>query len=271
MSHALLTGLSGYLIVKDAIKGDYPVVEAARSLLPICNEVLIADCESDDGTLEMLTHFAATEVKVRVISIPWPLLPSYEQWKADVPRPANDHHFWPALINRVRPLLRYQFQIHLDADEVLFPCAFPEIIKCMDEGGCRWMKRLNFWRDAQSLVPPGWVCGDYVARLGPTALWMPSDEQHPEGEPEMRVKATKHESIVCGHYGFLRKDAAFYAKSKRMQPALAGTYDSRLEEAERTGAPWWTVSTFPGGLVPYTGTHPDVILPWLKERGRLLA
>ncbi len=269
MEHPLLTGLSGYCIVHDAIKGDYPVLECARSLLPICNEVVIADAASSDGTLEMLTRFAATDPKIRVVSIDWPKLPTYSEWKADSPRPPNDNHFWPKLINVARAMLRYQWQIHLDADEILFPCAFDEIRRCMDEGGVRWVKRLNFWRDAQSMVPPGWVCGDYVARVGPTELWMPSDEHHPDGEPEMRLRATKHPDLLVGHYGFLRKDDGFYAKSKVMQPAVAGNYDSRLEEAERTGAPWWTVSTFPGGLVPYDGPHPAVIQQWLRERGRL--
>jgi glycosyltransferase involved in cell wall biosynthesis len=271
MSHPLLTGLSGYIIVRDAIKGDYPVVEAARSLLPICNEVLICDCESSDGTLETLTRFAATDVKIRIVTMPWPKLPTYEEWKSDAPRPPNDNHFWPKLINEVRPLLRYQYQLHLDADEVLFPCAHEEVQRCMDEKGVRYLKRLNFWQDASHMVPDGWVCGTYVAKLGPTELWMPSDEHHPEKEPEMRVRATKHDSLLIGHYGFIRKQDGFFAKSKTMQPAVIGNYDSRLEQAEKTGQNWWEVSTFPAALVPYEGEHPEVILPWLRERGRLPA
>lgn len=268
-SSILLTGLSGYAIIKNAIKGDYPIVECLRSMLPVADEVVVADCESDDGTTQMLLRLAATEPKIRVVSIPWPELPTYDQWKVDAPRPMNDAMFWPKLINVVRPMLRYQSQLHLDSDEILMPCSFAEIRKAVDTGGARWIKRHNFWKDAKHKVPPGWVCGENVARMGPSVIWMPSDEMHPEGEPKMRQLATFHESLQIGHYGFLRKQDGFYAKSKVAQIAIVGTYDSRLEEAERTGADWWTVSTFPEALVPFNGEHPACIVPWLKERGRL--
>lgn len=269
--HALLTGLSGYIIVKDAIKCDYPVVEAARSLLPICNEVVLFNCDSTDGTLEMLSKFAAEDPKIRVVSIPWPKLPTHEEWKVDdKQRPQNDNHFWPKLINEARVHLRYQYQLHLDGDEVLFPCAFDEIRRCMDEGGVRYLQRLNFWPPtSKMLVPDGWVCGTYVAKLGPTSLWMPSDEHHVDGEPEMRLRATKYPSLLIGHYGFLRKAECFFTKSKVAQVAIHGDYDKRLTEAEEKNIDWWVLGTFPADLVPYEGTHPDCITAWLKERNRL--
>jgi hypothetical protein len=269
ISPVLLGGLSGYVVVHDAIKGDYPVIECARSLIPVCDEVLIADADSTDGTLQMLTRFAAMEPKVRVVSIPWPKLPTYEEYKADAPRPMNDNKFWPILLNTVRPMLRYQSQIHLDADEILFPCAYDEVRRAVADGSVRYLERLNFWQDAHHRCPEGWVCGTYVAKLGPSTLWCPSDEHWPDGEPEMRQRATKHESLKVGHYGFLRKQDGFYAKSKVMQPAVVGNYDARLEEAERTGRNWWELSTFPAELVPYDGGHPDTIILWLNERGRL--
>ena len=263
----LLPGLSGYAIVHNAIEGDYCVQEAITSLLPVCDEVVVADCESNDGTLDALNARASQEPKLRVVKAPWPKVATYDQWKTDAKdRPINDNWFWPKLINVVRPHLRHAQQIHLDADEVLFPCAREEVQKCVFQNGCRYFRRLNFWRDPQTLVPDGWVCGTNVARQGPTELWMPSDECHPEGEPEMRVRAVKHPDLLIGHYGFLRTQPGFFAKSKMMQLAVHGTYDARLEEAERTGRPWHELGTFPAELVPYSGQHPDFMIPWLRNR-----
>ncbi len=113
------------------------------------------------------------------------------------------------------------------------------------------------------------VCGRYVARLGPTELVMPSDnsEKHPDGEFEICKRARYHPKLLVGHYGFLRKPAAFFAKSKVMQTALLNTYDPALTKAEETGLPWYTLSNANIPLDPYTGTHPGHIVTWLRERG----
>lgn len=267
----LLPGLSGYAVIRNAIRGDYPIEICLRSMLPICDEVVVADCFSDDGTFEMLTALAAREPKIRVIQIEWPKLPTHEQWVSDAPRPMNDNCFWPKLINVARPYLRYAHQLHLDGDEFVFPCAHEEIRKCVADGSARYLKRVNWWKDAAHIIPDGWVCGTYVARVGPTELWMPSDEPHPEGEPEMKVRATKHPSLLIGHLGFLRKQDGFFAKSKVMQVAVAGNYDDRLKAAEASGQNWWELSNFPAPLEKYDGEIPAIALPWLAERGRLPA
>lgn len=268
-THVLQKGLSGFTAVHNAIRGDYCVIECAKSMLTICDEVVVADCDSDDGTLQMLTKFASENPKVRIISIPWPSLPTYAQWKVDAPRPMNDNKFWPKLLNVVRLQLRYDWMLTMDADEVLMEYAQQPILDSVAAKEIRWMERINLWIDAKHQAPPGWVCGTFLARLGPTTLWMPSDEHWPDGEPEMRLKASKHPHIVCGHYGFLRKQDGFYAKSRVMQPAVAGTYDSRLEEAQAKGIDWWVLGTFPADILPYDGPHNPIILPWLRERGRI--
>jgi hypothetical protein len=98
---------------------------------------------------------------------------------------------------------------------------------------------------------------------------MPSDEMHPEGEPEMRQRATFHPDLLIGHLGFLRHPKGFFEKSKCMQLAVAGNYDPRLMEAERTGADWWELSTFTSPLEDYHGEIPEIAKEWLMQRGRI--
>jgi hypothetical protein len=43
--------ISGFTFVRNAIKYDYPIVEAVRSILPLCDEVVVAVGDSDDDTL----------------------------------------------------------------------------------------------------------------------------------------------------------------------------------------------------------------------------
>ena len=42
--------VSGFVIINQAIRFDYPVVEAVESILPLCDEVVVAVGDGDDGT-----------------------------------------------------------------------------------------------------------------------------------------------------------------------------------------------------------------------------
>ena len=46
--------ISGCCIIKNAVKYDFPVLEAVKSILPLCNEFIINVGKSDDGTLELV-------------------------------------------------------------------------------------------------------------------------------------------------------------------------------------------------------------------------
>ena len=56
--------VSGFTIVKNAVKFDYPVVEAITSVLPLCDEFIvnIGDCE--DGTVELIQNINSPKIKI---------------------------------------------------------------------------------------------------------------------------------------------------------------------------------------------------------------
>lgn len=60
--------VSGFTFIRNAIKYDYPIVEAIRSILPLCDEVVVAVGNSDDGTLELVRSI---DPKVRIIETVW--------------------------------------------------------------------------------------------------------------------------------------------------------------------------------------------------------
>jgi hypothetical protein len=57
--------VSGFSIVRNAIKYDYPIVEAIRSILPVCDEFVIAVGKSDDDTLNLIRSI--NDPKIRII------------------------------------------------------------------------------------------------------------------------------------------------------------------------------------------------------------
>lgn len=64
--------ISGFMIVKDVIKPGYPFVEAIASALPVCDEFLISDGYSTDGTYEAVARIAELNSKVKVFRQEWP-------------------------------------------------------------------------------------------------------------------------------------------------------------------------------------------------------
>ena len=56
--------ITGFSFIKNAIKYQYPIVEALQSILPLCDEVIVAVGDSDDGTRELVASIDQKKVKI---------------------------------------------------------------------------------------------------------------------------------------------------------------------------------------------------------------
>lgn len=56
--------ISGFTFVRNAIKYDYPIVEAITSILPLCDEVIVAVGHSEDGTLALIQSIPSEKIKI---------------------------------------------------------------------------------------------------------------------------------------------------------------------------------------------------------------
>lgn len=61
--------VTGFTIIRNAIKYDYPVVEAITSVLPICDEFVVAVGNSEDETLNLIKSINSK--KIRIIETIW--------------------------------------------------------------------------------------------------------------------------------------------------------------------------------------------------------
>ncbi|MDR3246105.1 MAG: hypothetical protein LBT50_06690, partial [Prevotellaceae bacterium] len=61
--------VAGFSFIRDAIKYDYPIVEAIRSILPLCDEFVVAVGKSGDDTLELIRKIDSP--KIRIIETVW--------------------------------------------------------------------------------------------------------------------------------------------------------------------------------------------------------
>ncbi len=56
--------ISGFTFIRNAVKFDYPVVEAITSILPICDEFIANVGNSDDDTLSLITSIGSEKIKI---------------------------------------------------------------------------------------------------------------------------------------------------------------------------------------------------------------
>src|SRR5579871_2978168 len=56
--------VSGFTIIRNAVKYDYPVVEAIQSILPLCDEMVVAVGNSSDSTLELVRGINSPKIKI---------------------------------------------------------------------------------------------------------------------------------------------------------------------------------------------------------------
>lgn len=251
--------LGGNVCVRNGIELDFCFREAIQSLLPVCDEVVVCDGESTDGTQELIRDWITHEPKIKICVYKWP-------------NPKGDPDFWVKWLNYAREHVRSTYTIQLDADEVLSENSYGIIQQYKQRPAkpsfALWCRRYNFWSDHKHLIPHGVCCSHRVVRFAPQHIWMPSDGSHPRGAQLIRL--AKPSSVEIFHYGFIRKREAFFKKERALHNMFFASYDPRLEEAEKYEGNW---ATMPGlcdwenKLVPYIGGHPRVMAKWLKERG----
>lgn len=63
--------ISGFTIVRNAVKYDFPVIESIKSILPICGEFVVSLGDSEDGTEELIKSIDDT--KIKIYYSPWDL------------------------------------------------------------------------------------------------------------------------------------------------------------------------------------------------------
>lgn len=56
--------VTGFTFVRNAIKYDYPVVESIRSILPLCDDFVVAVGKSEDQTLPMIQAIDPQKIKI---------------------------------------------------------------------------------------------------------------------------------------------------------------------------------------------------------------
>lgn len=247
--------LGGTLIVRNALEYDFCVEAAVRSLAGVCDEIVVLDGQSDDGTWELLHR-----VVPKCARGLWTL--TQADWN---PSPMGE--WLSQLTNRAREMLHTNAHVNLQADEVFHEDDYPLIRQMAESGDIFALERLNFWYDHQHTLPPHEKVGSTIVRLAPVSLPCIGDAQGLEHR-----RGWKKSKARIFHYGFIRDPKKLAAKARPMQQAFFGSADPVWDDVEKRGREALVDPSNPtcvpvNRLVPYLGTHPGVAGAWLKEHG----
>jgi hypothetical protein len=56
--------ISGFTIIRNAVKNDYPIVEAIRSILPVVDEMIVSVGDGTDDTENLIRSIASDKIKI---------------------------------------------------------------------------------------------------------------------------------------------------------------------------------------------------------------
>jgi len=240
--------VSGFSFVRNAVKLDFPVVEAVTSILPICDEFFIAVGDCDDGTLELIESIGSE--KINIIRTVW-----------------DPRLFVRGAINAQQTNVALErctgdWAFYIQADEVLHEKYLPVVRECMERNLERreveglLFDYVHFWGSYDRYhTSHNWYSREIrVIRNGiGTRSWKSAQSFRRNGR-KLRVV---HSGATIYHYGWVRDPAVMKAKQREL--------DSLHHDRE------WVERMHPEGegaeldygdltkLARFEGTHPAVM------------
>ena len=241
--------VSGFTIVRNAIKLDFPVEPSIRSILPICDEVVVNVGRSEDETLQLVRSI--NDPKIRIIETEW-----------DMSR-RNTVLGWET--HRAMQACRYGWGVYIQADEVLHERGAEELRRAIEaaDGDPRieglLVRYVHFYGGFDTIATHRrWYRREVRAvRLAPELDIRPyQGAQGFRVGPEHRKIRARLTGAEMFHYGWARP-----AQALREKRDLGRTmYPWRNADVSRPLLAWMP------GLRPFGGTHPSTALRWIADR-----
>jgi hypothetical protein len=241
--------VSGFTIVRNAIKLDFPVEPSIRSILPICDEVVVNVGRSEDDTLELVRSI--NDPKLRIIETEW-----------DMTRRNTVLGFET---HRAMQACRYPWGVYIQADEVLHERGAVELAAAIQaaDGDPRieglLVRYVHFYGGFDTVATHRrWYRKEVRSvRLAPELDIRPyQGAQGFRVGPDHRKIRARLTGAEMFHYGWARP-----AQALREKRDLGRTmYPWRNADGNLPLLDWIP------GIREFTGSHPAVVRAWIEGR-----
>jgi hypothetical protein len=241
--------VSGFTIVRNAIKLDFPVEASIRSILPICDEVVVNVGRSEDETLELVRSI--TDPKLRIVETEW------DMSRRNTVLGQETHRAMQACL--------YPWGVYIQADEVLHERGAMELAAAIQryDGDGRveglLVRYVHFYGGFDTIATHRrWYRREVRAvRLAPELDIRPYQgaQGFRVGPDHRRIRARLTQAEMF-HYGWARPSQALREKRD-----LGRTmYPWRDADESRPLLDWMP------GIRRFQGSHPAVAHRWIEAR-----
>jgi glycosyltransferase involved in cell wall biosynthesis len=253
--------LSGHMIIKNGLIYDYPFVESCLSMLPICDEFVIVDGCSKDGTYERLLELREQSEKIVILQCSW----------------EKQHYSVLAdLTNIAIENCHCKYHCQIQADEVLHEKYYDKIREIItQEFDFAIIGLLHFYGSFHKVYRKGMFI-DETIRIGRRSLYPRLRSiadafsfGFPDGECN-DLKEIRATDVKFHHYGYVRKPRALLEKQDALLKLFTVDRDSLFTKGEQRGNINWNDKHDVESLDDYTDTHPSILLRWIEERELLV-
>jgi hypothetical protein len=245
--------LSGFTIVRNAVTLDFPIVPAIRSILPICDEVVVNVGRSDDGTRELVAAIGDPRIRIQD-----------SVWDASVGGATL-----AVETNRAMAACRGTWGVYVQADEVLHETGaaiLRDAVQTWDrddrvEG--LLVDYHHFYGDLHTVATNRhWYRREVrVVRLGRDIRSYGDAQGFRVGDEPRRVRA-RPTGAQMFHYGWARPPEMLRHKHAAFQELFTELAE-KIERRRALPQLEWTP-----GLRRFTGRHPAAAAQWVAERDR---
>jgi glycosyltransferase involved in cell wall biosynthesis len=249
--------IGGSIFVRNAVEWDYCVKEAVLSLVPFCDEVVVGDASSTDGTLDILKELEAQHSNVRVVEgLDWNCAP--------------DNKRLSILANEVKNKLNTDWHFMLQADEVVHEDSIPAIKELANNQrniSGAFVRRWNLWDNFDQyvkLTSRCRPCGDCIIRLSERRWDAVGDA---EGLLCKELNKDMSDKIFIFHYGFLRNNMVNKVLDTLSWFFENGGPDPLYVQMKENGGEFKSEMVIPKTeLANLPMPHPEVMAQWIADR-----
>ncbi len=248
----------GFTFIKNAVKMQYPVIEALQSILPLCDEVVVAVGKSEDNTREMV---AGISPKIKIVDTIWD-----EQLR-------EGGRVLAAETNKAFQAIdaAADWCIYIQGDEVMHEQDYPAIQQAMlqykDDSNVEGLlfKYHHFFGSYKYIgIESKWYRHEIRIVKNNKKIYSYRDAQGFKINDGQKLKVKPVDAFIY-HYGWVQnpetmkyrkdyKDTIYNPNATPFEDALQNVTETYVKKQVKA-------------LIPFTGTHPAVMQRRIANTG----